>query len=168
MFNLSTIKQLWNNWEVCFDSYIDLVHVHCTKLTNILILSKYQPNKLNGEFTYALKRLLCDPLPWHLIYGHHLMSLLPLDQRHHVGEVWARLEQGESRYAPDKYFSYNSFLTFTFDIKNVFNVIKHTLLESSVYVKYGPKILNGQFAFFEKRDVYGLRFDFDPWTTISI
>lgn len=109
---------------------------------------------------------MCDPLPWHLIYGHHLMSLLPLDQRHHVGEVWARLEQGESRYAPDKYFSYNSFLTFTFDIKNVFNVIKHTLLESSVYVKYGPKILNGQFAFFEKRDVYGLRFDFDPWTTI--
>lgn len=89
---------------------------------------------------------MCDPLPWHLIYGHYLMSLLPLDQRHHVGEVWARLEQGESRYAPDKYFSYNSFLTFTFDIKNLFNVIKHTLLESSVYVKYGPKILNGQYA----------------------
>lgn len=122
--------------------------------------------KLNGEFTYALKRLLCDPLPWHVIYGHYLMSLLPLDQRHHVGEVWARLEQGESRYAPDKYFSYNSFLTFTFDIKNLFNVIKHTLLESSVYVKYGPKILNGQYAFFEKRDVYVVRFDLDPWTTI--
>lgn len=94
---------------------------------------------------------MCDPLPWHMIYGHYLMSLLPLDQRHHVGEVWARLEQGESRYAPDKYFSYNSFLTFTFDIKNLFNVIKHTLLESSVYVKYGPKILNGQYAFFEKK-----------------
>lgn len=109
---------------------------------------------------------MCDPLPWHVIYGHYLMSLLPLDQRHHVGEVWARLEQGESRYAPDKYFPYNSFLTFTFDIKNLFNVIKHTLLESSVYVKYGPKILNGQYAFFEKRDVYVVRFDLDPWTTI--
>lgn len=45
------------------------------------------------------------------------MSQLTLDQRHQVGEVWARLKQGESRYAPDKYFSYNSVLTFTFDFE---------------------------------------------------
>lgn len=117
--------------------------------------------KLNREFTYALKRLVSsDTLTLDL--RSSLMSQLPLDQRHQVGEVWARLKQGKVDMLRTSLFHITLFWPSHLILKNLFNVIIHTLLESSVYVKYGPKILDGLSIFFEKSIVYTVRSDLDP------
>lgn len=42
-----------------------------------------------------------------------------------MSEVWSRLDKREKRYALDKVFSYNSAMTFTFDLETWFNVTVH-------------------------------------------
>lgn len=55
-----------------------------------------------------------------------------------MSEVIARLDQREKRYASDMNFSYNSAMTFTFDLETWFKVTAHPLLKSSAYGNYEP------------------------------
>lgn len=46
--------------------------------------------------------LCCSIWHWPLTYKHHLSHCTPFDRRHSRSEVWARLNQGENRNAPDE------------------------------------------------------------------
>lgn len=59
----------------------------------------------------------------------------PFDHRHYVSEVWARSDQGERRYGPDKDFSYKSVMTFSFDVETLFKITAHPLPTSTLWVK---------------------------------
>ena len=79
--------------------------------------------------------------PWHLTYKHHSSSLHILWSKPPCGwfhEIWARLEQRERWWTPEKDFSYKSALTFTVDFENWFKVTTHPLIKISVYVDYEP------------------------------
>lgn len=63
-----------------------------------------------------------------LIYKFIRGHFTPFDDRHSVSKIWARLNQGEKRYATDKDFTYNSDMTLSLDLETWFKVTAHPLL----------------------------------------
>lgn len=62
-----------------------------------------------------------------------------------MGDVWARLEQRERKYAPNTDFAYNSAMIVTFDLEKRFMVTTHLLLKISGNVQHGPNMLKGKY-----------------------
>lgn len=83
---------------------------------------------------FCIIRYDLDPLPSEFIQGL-------CDHRHPVSEVLARLDQVEERYAPDNvFFSYNSVLTFYFDLETWLKVTTHSLPKFTLWVTYEPDL----------------------------
>lgn len=68
---------------------------------------KYEPSRAKWK-VYMLWKKNFFPGSMTLSYKLYLKSLHTLNLRHFVSEVWARLDQGERRYALYKDFIYNS------------------------------------------------------------
>lgn len=86
--------------------------------------------------------------PTNIIQGH----CTPFDRRHSVNEVITRLNQREKRHAPDMDFSFNSAITFTFDLETWYKVTANSLLKSSDYVKYKPNRVKWGIYIFSKKN----------------
>lgn len=85
---------------------------------SLLKRSIYRKYELNRAMWTVYKKDFCvnrhDPDSWpsNFVQGH----CTPFNHRHSVSEVWARLDQGEIRYAPDTDFTYNPAMTLTLDL----------------------------------------------------
>lgn len=97
---------------------------------------KYDPNRANKKVYICSEKIICvsqydlDLWPTNFIQDH----CTGIDHRHSVSEVWARLNKGERRYAQDNGFSYtyNSAMTFRFNLKTWFKVTAYPLPESTL------------------------------------
>lgn len=63
---------------------------------------------------------------------------------HSVGELWARLDQGERICDPDNDSSDNSAITLTLDLEFWFKVTTHPSPNDSLYLKYKPDWAKGK------------------------
>lgn len=70
--------------------------------------------------------------------------ITPFDQMHYVGEVLARLDQGERIYDLDKDFKDNSAMTLSLDLETLFKATAHLLLKGTLWVKYVPDWATGR------------------------
>lgn len=74
-----------------------------------------------------------------LTQGHCIF----FENKHFVGEVWSRLDHIESRYALDNDFSNISTTTSTSDVDGSRSL--HTLIKSSVFIKYEQKRVSWEY-----------------------
>lgn len=79
-----------------------------------------------------------------LIYKFIRGHFTPFDDRHSVSKIWARLNQGEKRYATDKDFTYNSDMTLSLDLETWFKVTAHPLPKDTLQVKFKPGWASGR------------------------
>lgn len=67
---------------------------------------------------FIKKRFFLSDITLTLSSTNSFKSLHTLWSKYHVGKLWARFEQRKRKYAPNKDFSYNSGMTFKFDLEN--------------------------------------------------
>lgn len=80
------------------------------------------------QIGHALRKEFLIGPTWHwpLTYKLHVKSLH--DHKHSMSEVWARLNQSEKNYAPDKDFIYNTVITLSFNWETWFKITALPLL----------------------------------------
>lgn len=80
------------------------------------------------QIGHALRKEFLIGPTWHwpLTYKLYVKSLH--DHKHSMSEVWARLNQREKSYAPDKIFIYNSVITLSFNWQTWFKITALPLL----------------------------------------
>lgn len=61
-----------------------------------------------------------------------------------MGEVLARLDQGEGINDPDNYFSDNSVMTIIIDLETWFKVTAHPFSKGTLWVRYEPGKAKGR------------------------
>lgn len=98
------------------------VTVYSLPFTQRFYLCKVGPKELIREYLCSEKMSFCvvkNDLHPHtsnqgqcILYGH----------KHSLNEVWAKLNQREIRHAPEKEFSYHSFITLTLHLKPWFKL----------------------------------------------
>lgn len=86
-----------------------------------------------------------------VLYGHRWSWLKNFIQchctsfghRHSLGKLWARLDQSEIRYAPDKDFINNFAVILTLDLETWFKDTENPLPKGTLWVKYDPNLVKG-------------------------